>query len=79
MIKILKEGEITKITKFIYLAIESNKCSKCGCEFEFEAEDAFYIEKTIYGKIGIKCPCCENNMYIPKISLRHREEEVEVN
>lgn len=75
MIKILKEGKIPVKTKDIF----EKKCSRCGCEFEFEMEDCDYISKSINNRsYSIACPFCKitlsgNHIY----DLEHREVKVE--
>ena len=69
MIKIIKEGKIPKPKKYIY----KEKCSVCGCEFEFEIEDCIAIERRINGFMTVDCPCCKN--HIPTKGVNHREVE----
>lgn len=55
MIKIIKEGKLpTKIYKTVF----TTKCTKCGCEFEFEREDFDKVERCIAGNYYITCSYC---------------------
>lgn len=60
MIKIIKEGKVTKFTK---------TCPDCGCEFEYEMSDLqtdYRIYLTTYpGKYNtyVVCPCCGKHIH----------------
>ena len=71
MIKIIKDGVISKNYKSVYFAT----CHHCGCEFEFEAEDCSVIERSIDGILQIRCPYCKSMQTFYKKSIEIREEE----
>lgn len=78
--KIIKEGK--KIEEEID---KRQTCEKCECIFEIEKSDLFekketypahlvstdyyttWVEKT---SLYVKCPCCNNNIYIKEKELR---------
>lgn len=60
MIKIIKQGKITRFKK---------TCQDCGCEFEYEASDLimdYNVCLTTYPpkyNTYVVCPCCGKRVY----------------
>ena len=71
MITIIKDGVKPKKMKTIY----KTTCEICGCEFEFEYEDFFVIERRPDGNATINCPCCDHT--IEKRMSQYEQKEVE--
>ena len=72
MIKIIKDGSLSKSTKIIYKAT----CPFCDCVFEFEPEDIKTQERRLNGFITVECPYCHED--ISQHNFKYRLEEIEV-
>lgn len=76
MIKIIKEGKITRFKK---------TCPDCGCEFEYETSDlipdysvcltTFPSQYSTY----VICPCCGKHIRHGVISVANPMSKVEIN
>ncbi len=75
MIKIIKDGSLSKSTKIIY----TTTCDICGCIFEFENEDIKSQERKPNGNIFIDCPTCYFELKRTYNELNPRIIEVEDN
>ena len=74
MIKILKEGKIK----------HNKTCDKCGCEFEFEAEDV--TKRTAWDDHGghypvadfyeINCPWCNRTLSLSRKDFEKEEHKL---
>lgn len=73
MINILKQGTLPPITKIIYKTV----CNKCGCEFEFDVEDAM-VERRPNGNMSVKCPHCEHLIKNKRDSFESRELKINI-
>lgn len=60
-------------TKIIY----KSACLYCGCEFEFELEECYSVEKCLDGNVKIQCPNCGVVIKAKRNNLAYRTVEVE--
>lgn len=64
-IKIIKEGNLKNV--FV------GRCSYCGCEFEYEKEDAsdsYYDQREKCDYHCIECPCCNMTLWLASVRKR---------